>query len=73
MAGTKTCHHGTAAESRLIKLSKEGKDVSKITIIDNALQIYISCVACRENEAVIFQAEGEFCLDCWQEMTHPKV
>jgi hypothetical protein len=48
--------------------------MSKITITDtDTLQIYVMCVACRENEAAIFQAEGEFCLDCWQEITHPKV
>ncbi|MFL6481062.1 MAG: hypothetical protein ACJ71D_08550 [Nitrososphaera sp.] len=47
--------------------------MSKTSIIESGLQNYITCVTCGENEAVIFQAEGEFCLDCWQEMTHPKV
>jgi hypothetical protein len=25
------------------------------------------------NRAEIFQAEGDYCLQCWQEVTHPNV
>lgn len=32
---------------------------------------FIGCIACRKTEAAIFQIDGDFCLDCWQERTEP--
>jgi hypothetical protein len=32
----------------------------------------ITCDVCGE-EAFIFQEEGNFCLDCWQERTEPQI
>ena len=31
-----------------------------------------SCNSCN-NKAEIFQAEGDYCLQCWQRETHPNV
>ena len=28
------------------------------------------CVECQLKPAEIFQINGEYCLDCWQEITH---
>ncbi|MGI0026165.1 MAG: hypothetical protein ACREA4_13600 [Nitrososphaera sp.] len=32
----------------------------------------LDCNSC-DRRAEIFQAEGEYCLQCWQEVTHPNV
>jgi hypothetical protein len=34
--------------------------------------VKITCDMCGE-EAFIFQEEGNFCLDCWQERTEPDI
>ena len=28
------------------------------------------CIQCQEKPAEIFQINGEYCLECWQEITH---
>ena len=28
------------------------------------------CIHCKSKPAEIFQVNGEFCLDCWQTITH---
>jgi hypothetical protein len=28
------------------------------------------CIECQVNPAEIFQINGEYCLECWQEITH---
>jgi len=33
----------------------------------------IICDACGRQEALIFQYEGNFCLNCWQTKTEPDV
>lgn len=33
----------------------------------------LSCGSCYEREAEIFQVTGYYCLQCWQEETHPNV
>jgi hypothetical protein len=30
------------------------------------------CIHCKNSLAEIFQENGDFCLDCWQELTYPK-
>jgi hypothetical protein len=30
----------------------------------------IACVHCKVKPAEIFQVNGEYCLDCWQTITH---
>jgi hypothetical protein len=35
-------------------------------------QTIIRCDVCN-NEAFIFQDEGNFCLDCWQDRTEPYI
>jgi hypothetical protein len=32
-----------------------------------------SCHYCSQKRAEIFQAEGDYCLRCWQQETHPNV
>jgi hypothetical protein len=41
-----------------------------IPIIQEELKV--SCDVCDE-EAFIFQEEGNFCLNCWQERTEPDI
>ena len=31
------------------------------------------CENCKEEDAVIFHDSGEFCIDCWNERTHPDI
>ncbi len=33
----------------------------------------LSCGLCSEKKAEIFQVTGDYCLQCWQEETHPNV
>jgi hypothetical protein len=33
----------------------------------------LNCGYCSENKAEIFQVTGDYCLHCWQEVTHPNV
>jgi hypothetical protein len=35
-------------------------------------EVAIACDSC-EQEAFIFQEEGNFCLQCWQERTEPDI
>jgi hypothetical protein len=49
------------------------EDMANKTLVDDPLYILISCSICHESEAAIFQTDGDYCLDCWQEMTHPKI
>lgn len=30
----------------------------------------VTCVHCKVKPAEIFQVNGEYCLDCWQTITH---
>ena len=39
-------------------------------IIDNRDE-NCSCDSCDVKAAVIFQVEGNYCLDCWQKRTNP--
>ncbi len=32
-----------------------------------------SCDSCDDKPAEIFQVEGDYCLDCWQERTYPNL
>ena len=32
-----------------------------------------TCHTCDEKPADIFQAEGDYCLECWQELTYPNL
>jgi hypothetical protein len=46
--------------------------VSTITIIIISTENKISCDTCNQ-EAFIFQEEGNFCLSCWQNRTEPNI
>jgi hypothetical protein len=39
-----------------------------LTIMDKDL-----CQGCQEKEAEIFQDNGDYCLECWQDITHPHI
>jgi hypothetical protein len=43
-----------------------------VTISILSTETKIMCDAC-DQEASIFQAEGNFCLDCWQNRTEPHI
>ncbi|MFY9797967.1 MAG: hypothetical protein WCC17_21095 [Candidatus Nitrosopolaris sp.] len=34
---------------------------------------HFSCDICKIRLASIFQQEGNYCLECWQERTHPSL
>jgi hypothetical protein len=36
-------------------------------------ELQFNCMSCKSRLAAIFQDEGEFCLECWQVITHPNV
>jgi hypothetical protein len=50
-------HNGDATVSIIITISTENK---------------INCDIC-DQEAFIFQEEGNFCLSCWQNRTEPNI
>lgn len=33
----------------------------------------ILCQKCKKQFAEVFQVTGDFCLQCWQEETHPEI
>jgi len=41
-------------------------------ISDNTVGNDYLCNSCNDKAADIFQVDGDYCLDCWQELTHPK-
>jgi hypothetical protein len=43
------------------------KTVEKIKGIADADSV---CVQCQVKPAEIFQVNGEYCLECWQDITH---
>ena len=45
--------------------NKSGKKIEGISDADS----YV-CLECQVRPAEIFQINGEYCLDCWQEITH---
>jgi hypothetical protein len=47
-----------------------GFDDTTLLVLIKELKIY--CDVCGE-EAFIFQEEGNFCLNCWQERTEPDI
>lgn len=47
-----------------------GEDDATIQILTEGVRIL--CDVCNE-EAFIFQEEGNFCLNCWQERTEPQI
>ena len=49
-----------------------GFDDGDTIVRDLPEEVMIFCDICTL-EAVIFQEEGNFCLDCWQERTHPHI
>jgi hypothetical protein len=36
-------------------------------------EVRIMCDVCNNQEALIFQDEGNFCLNCWQDRTEPHI
>jgi hypothetical protein len=47
------------------------KSVNKIEEILEEDKIYL-CMECQAKPAEIFQINGEYCLDCWQDITHTR-
>ena len=44
------------------------KEVKKVTGIADVESL--RCIECQSKPAEIFQINGEYCLECWQEITH---
>jgi hypothetical protein len=42
-------------------------------ISDNTGGKDYSCNSCNDKAADIFQADGDYCLDCWQKRTYPNL
>ena len=36
-------------------------------------EVRIICDICNNHDALIFQEEGNFCLNCWQDKTEPHI
>lgn len=51
---------------------EEDTTVSIILIITISAENKINCDIC-DQEAFIFQEEGNFCLSCWQNRTEPNI
>lgn len=51
---------------------EEDTTVSIILIITISAENKINCDIC-DQEAFIFQEEGNFCLNCWQDRTEPNI
>ncbi len=45
--------------------NKEVKNVIGIADAES-----LRCIQCQSKPAEIFQINGEYCLECWQEITH---
>jgi hypothetical protein len=43
------------------------------SISDCVIDSSNSCDNCHDKAADIFQVEGDYCLDCWQNLTHPNL
>jgi len=41
--------------------------------MSNQINSFSQCKKCKKEEAVIFQDNGEFCLDYWDSLTHPNI
>jgi hypothetical protein len=48
------------------------KDDTITSSVISKENVIISCVLCHQ-EALIFQHEGNFCLNCWQDKTEPNI
>lgn len=46
-------------------LNKKVKKAEEIADVESC-----QCIECQVKPAEIFQVNGEFCLECWQEITH---
>jgi len=46
--------------------------MNKTQIVKDGIEDGI-CDKCLVKEAELFQLTGEYCLDCWQNMTHPDI
>ena len=46
------------------------QDVTTLSILST--EVRILCDVCNQ-EAFIFQGEGDFCLKCWQDRTEPRI
>jgi DNA-directed RNA polymerase subunit RPC12/RpoP len=45
----------------------------QVIMLEEEEQDALKCEFCSQKRAEIFQATGYYCLQCWQEETHPNV
>jgi hypothetical protein len=50
---------------------EEDDDHETLSIL--SAEVKIICDICNNHEALIFQDEGNFCLNCWQAKTEPHI
>lgn len=50
----------------------EGKTEGGLVVLAASAR-YDICQRCAVRPAEIFQVTGTYCLECWQELTHPNV
>ena len=47
--------------------------MSNLITKDNNASLHSYCDNCKERLAEIFQVNGDYCLECWQELTYPDI
>jgi len=40
-------------------------------MVGNRTEIVPACQSCKDEPAEIFQEDGDYCLECWQERAYP--
>ena len=53
--------------------SSEGQEKGELVTVAAGLRYDDVCEYCSIQPAEIFQVTGNFCIICWQELTHPNV
>ncbi len=48
-------------------------DQYHVHVINSKPVTVVICELCKDADAEIFQVDGNYCLDCWQEKTHTSV
>gem|GEM_PF-5424704 len=41
--------------------------------MNNQINSFFRCKKCKKEEAEVFNILGDYCAECWNEITHPNV
>ena len=66
--GTKVLHAAQKENQRMLNIDLDDHASVNVT----SYEYRINCDTC-DQEALIFQVEGNFCLNCWQDRTEPNI